>query len=52
MTKKRIFLNALTEFDIYDAKQDLKIEYLKKDVEYLKNVVKELEIENAKLKGK
>ena len=35
-----------------DAKQDLKIEYLKKDVEYLKNVVKELEIENAKLKGK
>ena len=35
-----------------DAKQDLKIEYLKKDVQYLKEVVKELEIENAKLKGK
>ena len=35
-----------------DAKQDLKIEYLKKDVEYLKEVVKELEIENAKLRGK
>jgi uncharacterized membrane protein YvbJ len=32
-----------------DAKQDLKIEYLKKDVQYLKEVVKELEIENAKL---
>jgi len=35
-----------------DAKQDLKIEYLKKDVQYLKEVVKELEIENAKLRGK
>ena len=35
-----------------DAKQDLKIEYLKKDVQYLKEVVKELEIENAKLTRK
>lgn len=33
-----------------DAKQDLKIEYLQEDVEELKKVVKELEIENAKLK--
>ena len=31
-----------------DAKQDLKIEYLQKEVEQLKGVVKELEIENAK----
>jgi len=31
-----------------DAKQDLKIEYLQKEVEQLKEVVKELEIENAK----
>lgn len=33
-----------------DAKQDLKIQYLQEDVEDLKKVVKELEIENAKLK--
>ena len=33
-----------------DAKQDLKIEYLKEDVEYLKEVVKQLEIDNAKRK--
>jgi len=33
-----------------DAKQDLKIQYLQDDVEDLKKVVKELEIENAKLK--
>lgn len=33
-----------------DAKQDLKIEYLKEDVEYLKQVVKQLEIDNAKRK--
>ena len=32
-----------------DAKQDLKIEYLQEDVEELKKVVKQLEIENAKL---
>jgi len=32
-----------------DAKQDLKIEYLQDDVEELKKVVKQLEIENAKL---
>lgn len=32
-----------------DAKQDLKIQYLQKDVEELKKVVKQLEIENAKL---
>ena len=31
-----------------DAKQDLKIEYLQKEVEQLKEVVKELEISNAK----
>jgi len=31
-----------------DAKQDLKIEYLQKEVEQLKEVVKKLEIENAK----
>jgi len=31
-----------------DAKQDLKIEYLQKEVEQLKEVVKTLEIENAK----
>ena len=31
-----------------DAKQDLKIEYLQKEVEQLKEVVKSLEIENAK----
>ena len=31
-----------------DAKQDLKIEYLKEDVEQLKYVVKALEIDNAK----
>ena len=31
-----------------DAKQDLKIEYLKDDVENLKYVVKALEIDNAK----
>ena len=31
-----------------DAKQDLKIEYLQKEVEQLKEVVKELEIDNAK----
>lgn len=31
-----------------DAKQDLKIEYLQEDVEYLKDVVKVLEIEQAK----
>ena len=33
-----------------DAKQDLRIMYLQKDVEELKEVVKELEIENAKLR--
>ena len=33
-----------------DAKQDLKIEYLQKEVEQLKEVVKELEIDNAKKK--
>jgi len=32
-----------------DAKQDLKIQYLQDDVEELKDVVKQLEIENAKL---
>ena len=32
-----------------DAKQDLKIEYIQEDVEELKKVVKQLEIENAKL---
>ena len=32
-----------------DAKQDLKIQYLQDDVEELKKVVKQLEIENAKL---
>ena len=31
-----------------DAKQDLKIEYLQEDVEYLEDVVKALEIEQAK----
>lgn len=31
-----------------DAKQDLKIEYLQEDVEYLEEVVKVLEIEQAK----
>ena len=31
-----------------DAKQDLRILYLKEDVEYLKGVVKDLEISNAK----
>lgn len=31
-----------------DAKQDLRIMYLKEDVEYLKGVVKDLEISNAK----
>ena len=31
-----------------DAKQDLKIIYLQKDVEELKKIVKELEIKNAK----
>tara|TARA_B100000674_G_scaffold28087_1_gene19671 strand:- start:280 stop:609 length:330 start_codon:yes stop_codon:yes gene_type:complete len=33
-----------------DAKQDLRIMYLQDDVEELKTVVKELEIENAKLR--
>jgi len=33
-----------------DAKQDLKIQYLQDDVEELKKVVKQLEIENAKNK--
>ena len=33
-----------------DAKQDLKIDYLKGDVDELKKVVKKLEIQNAKLK--
>jgi len=31
-----------------DAKQDLKIEYLQKEVEYLRKVVKNLEIKQAK----
>jgi hypothetical protein len=31
-----------------DAKQDLKIEYLQEDVEYLEGVVKDIEIEQAK----
>lgn len=31
-----------------DAKQDLKIEYLQEDVEYLEDVVKSIEIEQAK----
>ena len=31
-----------------DAKQDLRIEYLQKEVDELRKVVKELEIENAK----
>ena len=31
-----------------DAKQDLKIEYLQKEVDYLRTVVKELEINQAK----
>ena len=31
-----------------DAKQDLKIEYLQEDVEYLQSVVKSIEIEQAK----
>ena len=31
-----------------DAKQDLRILYLKEDVAYLKGVVKDLEIDNAK----
>lgn len=31
-----------------DAKQDLKIEYLQEDVEYLQEVVKSIEIEQAK----
>ena len=33
-----------------DAKQDLRIEYLQKEVEELRKTVKELEIENAKNK--
>ena len=33
-----------------DAKQDLRIEYLQKEVEELRRTVKELEIENAKNK--
>lgn len=33
-----------------DAKQDLKIEYLQKEVEELRKVVKELEIESARKK--
>ena len=33
-----------------DAKQDLRIMYLQDDVEELKEVVKKLEIENAKLR--
>jgi len=33
-----------------DAKQDLRIEYLQKEVDELRKVVKELEIENAKHK--
>jgi len=32
-----------------DAKQDLRIEYLQKEVEELRRTVKELEIENAKM---
>jgi len=31
-----------------DAKQDLRIQYLQQDVKELKEVVKQLEIENAK----
>ena len=31
-----------------DAKQDLKIMYLQEEVKYLKDVVKQLEIDNAK----
>jgi len=31
-----------------DAKQDLRISYLQKDVDYLRTVVKELEITQAK----
>ena len=31
-----------------DAKQDLRIEYLQKEVDELRSVVKKLEIENAK----
>ena len=31
-----------------DAKQDLRIQYMQKDVDELKKLVKELEIENAK----
>ena len=31
-----------------DAKQDLKIMYLQEEVKYLKEVVKQLEIDNAK----
>jgi hypothetical protein len=34
-----------------DAKQDLKIEYLQKEVDYLRTVVKNLEIEQAKKDG-
>jgi len=33
-----------------DAKQDLRIEYLQKEVDELRSVVKELEIENASKK--
>ena len=33
-----------------DAKQDLRIEYLQKEVDALREVVKKLEIENAKLR--
>jgi hypothetical protein len=32
-----------------DAKQDLRIEYLQKEVDELRKTVKELEIENAKM---
>ena len=32
-----------------DAKQDLRIEYLQKEVDALREVVKKLEIENAKM---
>ena len=34
-----------------DAKQDLRIEYLQKEVDYLRTVVKNLEIEQAKKDG-
>ena len=39
-------MGALTD----DSKKDLRIMYLQKYVEELKEVVKELEIENAKLR--